>query len=1407
MHDFKMSETTEPTNTNHITNSGTAVGGVLSIQERIRAMNDTLDNVEQRHKKQAQPTKLSTASESANNHTEGAQNDTIDSDRMISTPPVVKRSSVIDIWRMRENQNAVPATNAMNTIEKEIPSSSKGTVSKAIASSILQPNIGCHNNGVTNATSGRSPTRIKDTSNDYHWNTQVSATEQEEKKEDCDDTDISPVRKGAPIQAVAAASLTPPTLPASNRKNPVKPPATWKPLQQKDISQQEKLTLKNYSYPYVDLSIVQSTSSLSTSSGTKPLVSKMSSIPSLNNESYNSKVAMIREKLTQNSTTTTATSNSLPSTTVGSTVTYEITPQPPPQPSYEDKLISAFVQQSPNGPSSPKYQSVVDVWKNRTVTPTMDGNAISVSKNDSCNNKVAIIRENWIQSSIVATAASGSLTSSTAMGSTDNDETAPHQQQESSYEEKLVSALSPTGTSSPKRQSVVDIWKNRPASTTMDGNSIGINRDNFTASGSADFSRNSNVKHQGNSRNPDCQAKVMEGAEREDIAVSTGSSAAVVPSPMRNNISIADRWARRLAHPNSSTTTSGRAGQDTNKEVENAFAVILSDTFSTDRPSISKSNESDPGCDAVPPVSNRKGKVTDRYKVAAVTASASVGHPSVSPVISSLVKEHAARTPVLPYKKKGATLPETRIINDTTPIESVETQSTHISSEAIGTYVSSTVVNVMDKQIEKRHHKVTDRWTVHNHNSGTGTMKGNDTSDIPVSYGKVTDRYKPKSKTSASEPGISRFDSATVAELLKIHGGNTPAGKVRGGFKQHTNDGQQRLKKNVPVTDKSHSTCLSAVSEVSSPKRYTAVTDRWTSRQPSTVTIEEMNVASSHEIEPSNHALEMDGTTQDSEMLQEDVEFGRTVDCSPAMTNKSNVADIWKKRHVQTKESDHMEKNRSNNSLYMAKHDKILDENVTKPIENDRSVDGTDENIYFKEEVNLPSSIKDSQTLSFKSGKASYTSIRSSLNQNNNVGQSMKDSLGCIDSVTESDSHTSLIPATVAEASVGTAFEPTNVSATTSKPPHQVHIHNESIEKLQTGYEESGTVNLMNLSAFDRWNDEASRNYPIQNMTHKVPLRVQSKVADHTSQQVTLSELSARPEYAAPSDIFLSSPLKSACDLKNCSEIDDCTSPDIGTMIVAKSTCDTVKSPYSEKTLLPNSNKAITLSTKKLASDRASNKKRLQQYRGKTKKTLSSKLEATQLGMAEDDSSKSESKLSYHASDIMNIHESLAHLPSTKANNFDLNGLMQLSGNETRQSLKMEKVDPETEALETIRSAASTSSSSPLASKAERMLQNRRRRNKGEDRTSQHIHPSVLSISPPDHLSQTIGDEEPVSYSRKGFKDIGHEESVSYNRDGSKDIEDVESVSYDRNGSKIMGDEKSENFKINGSKNIGDENQ
>ena len=147
--------------------SDTAAGGVLSIQARIRAMNETLDNVEQRQKKLQPPV--------ANNTLEDRIDDTevIEKDKgnhLISLPPVVKRSSVIDIWRMRENQTSGAAANSTsnNSNGKEASLKSTSFVTKKMASSMLHANKSIddaitnsnNTNVALNASSGQSPARV-----------------------------------------------------------------------------------------------------------------------------------------------------------------------------------------------------------------------------------------------------------------------------------------------------------------------------------------------------------------------------------------------------------------------------------------------------------------------------------------------------------------------------------------------------------------------------------------------------------------------------------------------------------------------------------------------------------------------------------------------------------------------------------------------------------------------------------------------------------------------------------------------------------------------------------------------------------------------------------------------------------------------------------------------------------------------------------------------------------------------------------------------------------------------------------------------------------------------------------------------------------------------------------------------
>ena len=108
---------------------------------------------------------------------------------------------------------------------------------------------------------------------------------------------------------------------------------------------------------------------------------------------------------------------------------------------------------------------------------------------------------------------------------------------------------------------------------------------------------------------------------------------------------------------------------------------------------------------------------------------------------------------------------------------------------------------------------------------------------------------------------------------------------------------------------------------------------------------------------------------------------------------------------------------------------------------------------------------------------------------------------------------------------------------------------------------------------------------------------------------------------------------------------------------------DRVQNPGKYPSL--NTAATISLSTKKLASDRASNKKRLQQYRGKVKKTLSSKLESMRTGDAEDDSSKSTTK---------RPDGSLGHAarvpPAAVKPTFNINDMLQSSGRKNRMSTR-----------------------------------------------------------------------------------------------------------------------------------------
>ena len=1111
-------------NQNRDTSTG-AEGGVpvLSIQERIRAMNETLDSVEQRQKKEHQPAKSKNMENATKDleGTAGIQNE--NGDHLISLPPVMKRSSVIDIWRMRENQNATAVT---NTGMATTTTARKGTIlsaSKTIAPSIESLNIRISQDGADNGSSSVSPVRVDRSGMADPWKSK-SSEGQEEKKEDMDNFDVSPVGIGVPIRTVATASPTPPALLGVNRKNQDVLSTSSKVSHHHVLSQQKQLASNNNSYPVVDLTIVQSTSSLSTSSGRQHFVSRNPSFSTPNNDNTICKDTTMREKILKNTTTTTTvttTSNSVPSTCFGSSANNDIQQRP----SYDEK-----------------------------------------------------------------------------------DE----------QKEKTENGIPLTAPQSPNRNTnVADRWARRYINQKGTAPTI------------------------------------------SDALVTT-----------------------KLTLPSSETRTLSCG--ETAKGIDD-FGMGPMNTCSTDLPKTHKSTESDSGIAFSPHQIERKGKITDRYKATGTSTALPPINHKVSPMISSLVKEHAARTPVLTYKNKKGNMTEisaleASITNSKTPSASLETQAND-SDMIISTDGSNIAVVPVDKQAEKRRSKISDRWTVNNNT--VGAFKGKDTSDIPAIYGKVTDRYNPKGKSSASEPGVRRFDNASVAELLKVHAGKTPAGKVRGGFKQHATDAQQKSIRNIPLASDTCNTDLTSESKVATPKPPSNVADRWTSRQPRITNIQEhdddeLKVLPSKVKEQRKTKLypSQESDTADPSLVVTSDEIGSTLGFTPMIRNIPGTADPW-----------------------------------DKPVK-----------VNFK---------NGEETKKIPTTTSPNDDIRPLMGQKvSNAGSDLPNPDKLIDSVTGS------VLVNEGETTNETDLSHTVVSSAFINPPQQVNVNDEDRQISLPRQTDDNLGKLRNPSAFDSWNvhDKVSHFHGRNNTTcATLPTLL-------APSNVGISESIAPPftqgDDSIPSLLQSFARSNELDDRKSTCHIEDTMVDDVS------DAADRVQNPGKYPSL--NTAATISLSTKKLASDRASNKKRLQQYRGKVKKTLSSKLESLRMGDAEDDSSKSTTK---------RPDGSLGHAarvpPAAVKPTFNINDMLQSSGYEAGQSSKPEKSDVDKETINTIGSSASTTSSSPLASKAEKVLQDRRRRSKSNKYPLQAAHPTEFSTRP--QSNQGLVDEEPITCDRNGY--------------------------------------------------------
>jgi hypothetical protein len=208
-------------------------GTALSIQERIRAMNETLDTVDRKP---------------SQHHVVN------DNDEITASSSIEKRTSVVDIWRMREG-------GAKST-------GGRVTKSSSIANDGNNSHEGTLNDVKTTLSSRFSTQAGGDGVNT--WKTK-KAEEEEKKQGDDDETNPStskPTNKWGPIRSVATASPTPPPLPGSNRKT---------------SSVTQSAPKQSYIEP-TDLTILPATSSASSSNDT--LTSKRSN-----------KVASIWEKL------------------------------------------------------------------------------------------------------------------------------------------------------------------------------------------------------------------------------------------------------------------------------------------------------------------------------------------------------------------------------------------------------------------------------------------------------------------------------------------------------------------------------------------------------------------------------------------------------------------------------------------------------------------------------------------------------------------------------------------------------------------------------------------------------------------------------------------------------------------------------------------------------------------------------------------------------------------------------------------------------------------------------------------------------------------------------------------------------------------------------------------------------
>jgi hypothetical protein len=701
-------------------------------------------------------------------------------------------------------------------------------------------------------------------------------------------------------------------------------------------------------------------------------------------------------------------------------------------------------------------------------------------------------------------------------------------------------------------------------------------------------------------------------------------------------------------------------------------------------------------------IQGTRRSVVDRYKVHASTVSTSSVVKTVSPVVSSIVKEHSSRIPVGTFRnnKSGR---GSEVLSYPTPPQNEKNTEMNVTVSAARNAIESAVTSVVDKHIEQRGNKASDRWTLNKAPSPKGEKFSADTFDLPKTHGKVTDRWKPHS-SSVSESG-NKFDKEIVAGLLKMHSANTPFG--RGRHVKDRNDEPNVMQNVSPSKRSSDDSPIVCASSSLNSEHVPAVSLKSSSNM-----APDQESLSNHV--PTSPPSNIDDAFTTSTVSERNVsivcENPSEAEKSPDPSSKVSVADRWKKRLVEAKEySLEQESNvvRVDDACVSIKPD--VSNRATTDVENSTKrngfvgiqeksisdqVDPTPPELLVKPSLSvvdyaaklrsarappsfLPAARKVPDLVHPKKHiQAKMVESTSSMQLSHNVVDDELPSQHRDVSVPhrlESTGQDHFVSAVqfVQEGNQNVLLRPTRSKVMSVNLPNQTL--EENIESVtSSGIQGENIATTKNSSAFAPW--------------HIVPEKsTEGDVSKNCFTPRGLQDI-GKPKNSEPLH-----------------QIDRQTSI---------STLYSPETRHPVEKVLPNNDSSrppISLSTKKLASDRALNKKRLQQYRGKAKKATIAKISSSE-ALSHENGSRRDLSLEEKVDHVVSV----SNLQSSQGkSSFDFDGLLRSSGTATE---RFGKPDVEDEVFAAICSTSSTTSSSPLASKAEKMLQDRRKRSNGQHR-------------------------------------------------------------------------------------------